>query len=139
MRRPEDEAVDTFPDNPCAGDDQEERFPERGEILDLAVSVGVIAVRGFFGDAHCEVGHQRRKKVQTGVRRFRQEAQAVCFQSDDQFQHGDEDRGEHRVARNTPLFVVGVRCDRRFRIQYHGVVATSYGSRRNRIRRASFS
>jgi hypothetical protein len=54
----EEKAARGLPNNPAAGDEQQEGFGEGGEVLDFSVAVEMAVVGRAAGDAHRDVGQQ---------------------------------------------------------------------------------
>ena len=75
---------------------------ERRQMLGLAVSELVRHVRRPGGDAHGEVGQQRRDEIGARVRGLGDQAEAVRRETDGQLQHdeggGSRDRDERGAA-----------------------------------------
>ena len=63
--------------DPAAGDEQQDRFRQRGKVFDLAVAVGMGFVRGAGCDADGEEGDARGYKVEAAVQGLGKDAEAV--------------------------------------------------------------
>jgi len=59
--------LDRFPDDPNAGDSHEAGFEECREVLNFAVSVGMVFIGGLVGDANREEGEGRACEIEAGV------------------------------------------------------------------------
>ena len=92
----EEDAVDGFVGDPEAGDDHQAGFHEGGEVLNLAVAVGVIFVGGLAGDAHREEGEARAQQVDAGMRRIGEHAQRTGEDAGDNLQPSHRARREDR-------------------------------------------
>jgi hypothetical protein len=82
---------DGAPHDEGARRDDEPGLAERGEMLGLAVAVGVSAVGRAERDADREEGQQRRDEIRSGVEGLGDETEAVRLEPDDQLE-GDEGR-----------------------------------------------
>ncbi len=61
--------LNRLPDDPRAGDGHQQNFAKRGEVLELAVAVGVVFVGRLVAHLHGKEGERRAHQVQPGVGR----------------------------------------------------------------------
>lgn len=104
---PVDEAMDGFPDDPGAGDEEQRGLEDGAEVFELGVAVGVVGVGGLVGDADGEVGDDGGDEVEAGVGRLGEHAQAVRAQADDGFHRQQDHAGEHAGKRDGALLALG--------------------------------
>ena len=102
------QAIGRGDDDPDARAQQQQGFEKRGEILDLAVAVGVRPVGRLGGDAYGQPGHDRSQEVKCGMRRFRQDTQATGGKTDKDLYTGQEDRPEDGTLGGVGLLTMGV-------------------------------
>ena len=86
----EEQPLDGLVDDPDAGDDQEEGLDEGGEVLDLAVAVGVVLVGGTVGDVDGQEGDDGGHQVEAGVGGLGQHPEAAGHEADDELDDGEE-------------------------------------------------
>ena len=98
-RQPADRLVD----DDAADDQQERALGERGEVLGLAVAVGVVAVGRPDRDAQRVERQERRDEVGAGVRRLGDHRQRAGEQARDELQRDEEDRRRDREQRGALL------------------------------------
>ena len=98
-----DEPHDRAPDDEDAREDEDRALGERGEMLRLPVPVLVAGVGGPHRDADGEERQQRGDEVRAGVRRLRDEPEAVRRQARAELQRDERERGEDRPERSFPL------------------------------------
>jgi len=85
-----EQALDGAHGDEDADEREEPGLAERRKVLRLAVAELVLNVRRPRGDAHGEVGEQRRNEVGAGVRGLRDEAEAAGREADAQLE--DDER-----------------------------------------------
>jgi hypothetical protein len=76
LRVMESQPPHRLPHDPRAGEQQQQGFAQRREVLDLAVPVEVRTVGGPSGETHGEKGQAGGHQVQAGMRRLGQDSQA---------------------------------------------------------------
>ena len=64
--------------DPAAGDEQQDRFRQRGKVFDLAVAIGMGFIRGAGRDADGEEGDARGYKVKAAVQGFGKDIPDRC-------------------------------------------------------------
>jgi hypothetical protein len=84
-------------------EDEDPGLPERGEVLGLAVAVGVAHVRRTGGDADGEEREQCGDEVGAGVDRLGDETEAVGREPRGELDGEKPSRREHRDERRPPL------------------------------------
>ena len=62
-----DDAVERLIDDPGAGEGHEDGFAKRGEVFDLAVTVGMVFVGGLVTDLNRKEGQRNADEVERGV------------------------------------------------------------------------
>jgi hypothetical protein len=87
-------------DDPNAGDEEQHRLAEGGEVLDFSVPVEVGAIGRPAGIPHRQEGHESGHQVQAGVRRFGQNAKTPGGEPDDGFESRQRNRGGQRRERS---------------------------------------
>ena len=101
-RREPEQPPKRAPGDHEAGDDEDRRLAERGEVLGLAVTIGVTRIGGAPGDAERDEGQDRRDEVGSGVRRLREQAETVrgdpCQELDRNQQAGGDDRDKRGTS-----------------------------------------
>src|SRR5207248_2497745 len=101
-RREPEQPPKGAPGDQKAGDDEDRRLAERGEVLGLAVTIGVTRIGGAPGDAERDEGQDRRDEVGSGVRRLREQAETVrgdpCQDLDRDQQAGGDDRDKRGTS-----------------------------------------
>jgi hypothetical protein len=99
-----DEVGDGPPDDDEAGGDENRGLSERGEMLRLAVPVGVGDVGRSLGNPEREEGQQRRNEIGAGVDRLREQAEAVRGDAGDELDRDQAAGGEDGNERCSPLW-----------------------------------
>ena len=110
LGRVEEDAVDGLVGDPDAGDDHEAGFDEGGEVLDLAVAVGVVFVGGLAGDADGEEGEAGAEQVDAGVGGVGEHAERAGEDSGDDLEEGHRAGGEDGEQRGAGLFGGDLLC-----------------------------
>jgi hypothetical protein len=70
------------------------------------MTVKMLPVGRFAGDANGKISHQRGHQIQPGMGRFSQDAQAATEQSDNHFKHRQEHGGKNGFQRRRFLLIV---------------------------------
>jgi hypothetical protein len=83
--------------------DEDRSLRERGEVLRLAVTVGMRAISRPDGHADGEEREQRRDEVGAGMDRLGDEPEAVRLEPGDELDGNQDARGDHRHERGPPL------------------------------------
>jgi hypothetical protein len=96
-----------------AGDHEDRRLCESGEVLRLAVTVLVAGVGRPHRDADGEEREQRGDEVGARVERFRDEPETAAGDARRELQRDESRRGQHRDERDPPLRVHARRLVRR--------------------------
>jgi hypothetical protein len=94
-----------LPDDDAREQEQERGFRERGNALDLAVPVMVLPVGRLARQAHREIGHHGRGKIEQRMRGLRQNRQRAGRDADDPLGDRQAAGGRDRGERN-PFFGV---------------------------------
>ena len=82
--------------DPAAGDEQQDRFRQRGKVFDLAVAIGMGFIRGAGRDADGEEGDARGYKVKAAVQGFGKDTEAVGGEPRSELDERQEQRPEQR-------------------------------------------
>ena len=77
VHRLEEDPDDGLVDDPGAGHEKQHGLDQGGEILDLAVAVGMIVVRRLVGDVNGQQGDDGGDEVERRVGRFRQDPETA--------------------------------------------------------------
>ena len=110
----EEDPPDGLVDDPGAGDEEEHRLDEGGEVLDLAVAVRVGLVGRPVRDADGDEGDERGDEIEPRMGGLGQDAERAAEETDDELHAGQAHGGEDG-ARGRPLFFVPGHVDgRRF-------------------------
>ena len=104
LHRAEKDTLHRLPDDPGAGDSHQPRLAEGGEILNLAVAVGMILVCRLVAHLHGEVGQRRGDQVESGMGRVGKHAQRPGEQAGGELEQRHCRRSRHRIPRDLPLF-----------------------------------
>ena len=86
-----------------AGEDEDPRLGQRGEVLRLPVPVRVPAIGRPPGDPDREQRQQRRHEVGAGVHRFGDEPEAPARETGGELQRDEHAGGDHRDEGGAPL------------------------------------
>jgi len=78
--------MEGFVDDVDGGENEQAGFDEGGEIFELAVAVGMAFVRGLVGDADGKKRDDGSDKVEAGMERFGEDAEAVGADDQESFQ-----------------------------------------------------
>src|ERR1700688_1502870 len=92
---PEKESHCGLVDDPGASEQEQPGFDEGGKIFDFAMAVLMIRVGGLIGDADRKKSEDRGDQIESGMGRFRQNAEAARAETDHNFESGDDHRGQH--------------------------------------------
>ena len=84
---------------------QQRRLGERGDALDLAMAVLVLGVGRLAGNAHGEIGQQRRRKIDQRMAGFRQDGERAGEKADDGLRRRQPSRRGDRSERGFFLVV----------------------------------
>ena len=76
------QALDGFVNDPGAGPEQQQRFNQRRKVLDLPMAVVMVLVSRLCRETHRKPGDDRRRQIQPGMGRLRQNPQAAAQQPD---------------------------------------------------------
>ena len=119
----EEEAFGGFVDDPDAGEQEQAGLDESGEVFHLAMSVLVIGVGRFVGDADRHQGDDGGDQIENGVQGFGKYAQAAGGYAHYNFQSGDGERGQNGVSGDGALFRAhGLRTVDRGRSGHSGII-----------------
>ena len=119
--RAAEQPVRGLPDHDAGEQEQQRGLGQRGNALDLAVAVVVLLVGGLAGNAHREIGHHGRDKVEQRMRGFRQDRERAGGEADRGFGERQAARCDDRGQRDALLdvlhggLVAGTRTARRLR------------------------
>ena len=105
MRAVEEQPLERFPDNVHGGEQQQRGLDECGETFHFSVAVKMIRIGGLVCDAHRKISDDRGYKIQDGMQRFGQHAQAAGAHHQKYFQRDQQNGRAHRGQRGQPLFV----------------------------------
>ena len=83
--------------DPAAGDEQQDRFRQRGKVFDLAVAIGMGFIRGAGRDADGEEGDARGYKVKAAVQGFGKDTEAVGGEPRSELDERQEQRPERKT------------------------------------------
>ena len=70
VMRAAEQAVPGLPDHDAGQEEQQRRFRQRGDALDLAVAVVMLLVGRLAGHAHREIGHDGGGEIEQRMRRL---------------------------------------------------------------------
>ncbi len=104
LHRAVEDALSRLPDDPRAGDGHEACLAEGREVLNFAVAVGVIFVRGLVADTDGEEGQRRTDQIEARVRRVGKHAQRTRKQAGCELQQRHDRRGQPWSARPRGAF-----------------------------------
>ena len=88
--------------DPHGGAREEHRLAQSGQMLRLAVAVGVLAIGRALGHPDGVQGQDGGHGIDAGVGRLGQDAEAAAGQPDDQLDHHQDDCGHQRDQRRAP-------------------------------------
>ena len=93
-----------FGDDESGGKKNEQRFKETGNVFELAVSEGMVAVGGFVGFADRNEGHDCRKKVDPRVDRLRKHGDRTHERTGNDLEYDQREIGNDGNNDNLCLF-----------------------------------
>ncbi len=96
------QAHDGLDGDPDRGAGEERGLAQRGQVLGLAVAVGVLAIRRPFGDADGIEREHGGHRVDARVRGFGEHAQAPAGEPDHCLHHDEDDGCDERDQRRAP-------------------------------------
>ena len=103
LHRVEEDPLHCLPDDPRARKGHQDRLAKCGEVLNLAVAVGMIIVGRLVAHLDGKEGQRRPHQIESRVRRIRQHAEGARKQTSRQLQQSHGPRRQHRVQRHAPL------------------------------------
>ena len=101
-----DQAPHRFPDHDAGKDEEQGRLGQCRDALHLAVAIVMFLIRRLAGDAHGEIGHDRRDEVDQRVAGFRQHGERARHHADDGLGNRQPCRSEHRRERDPFLDIL---------------------------------
>ena len=84
-----EQSLDRFIDDHQAGEQEQSRLDEGGEVFDLFMAVLVIGIGGFVGKPDRNPRDDGRDQNESGMRGFRENAETACREADIHFKGGN--------------------------------------------------
>ena len=106
LDRVKEQPLARFVNNPDASQQQKSGFEEGGEAFDFAVTILVVGVGRFVGNANREVGDYSGNQIEPRMRRLRQDAQAAGSRADHYLHQRDADGRDDGIQRDGLLLTL---------------------------------